>query len=423
MKFEKTTLPNGLRIILAPNGGVESATTLVMVGAGSRYENAKNSGVSHFLEHMAFKGTKSRPTAREISTLIDGIGAESNAFTGKEITGYYIKSATEHVPLALDILSNMLTESLFKSEEIEREKGVIVEEINLYNDTPMRNIGNVYEKLLYGDTPMGWDVAGKKETVTKFKRSDFIDYMNSLYSADNMVVIIAGNFDKEKILEEIKKKFSGIKKFKTAGKVKVIDTQDKPLVSLVKKTTDQAHFALGVRTVGLDNEEDRYPLSILASILGGGMSSRLFYEVRERRGLSYYVRTNADEYTDVGHLTTFVGADPKRLEEAIKVVLDEYRKISDHKEIDSDEVKKAKEYTKGHFVLSLEDSQTVAVLYAMQEILENKIDNAEEIIKKIEKVTLDDIRRVSKKYLDTKNLSLAVIGNFEDKSKFEKLLK
>jgi predicted Zn-dependent peptidase len=423
MKFEKITLPNGLRIILVPNGGVESATTLVMVGAGSRYENEKNSGASHFLEHMAFKGTKSRPTAREISTLIDGIGAESNAFTGKEMTGYYIKSASEHVPLALDILSNMLTESLFKSEEIEREKGVIVEEINLYNDTPMRNIGNVYERLLYGDTPMGWDIAGKKETVTKFNRSDFIDYMNTLYSADNMVVVVAGNFGKEKILKEIKKRFSELKKFKTIKPAVAVDEQEKPLISLVKKTTDQAHFALGVRTVGLTNEKDRYPLSILASILGGGMSSRLFYEVRERRGLSYYVRTNADEYTDVGHLTTFVGADPKRLEEAIKVVLDEYRKISDHKEIDSEEVKKAKEYSKGHFVLSLEDSQTVAVLYAMQEILEKKIDNAEQIIEKIEKVTLDDIRRVSKKYLDTKNLSLAVIGNFEDKEKFEKLLK
>ncbi len=197
MKFTKRVLPNGLRIILAPNSGVESATTLVMVGAGSRYENAKNSGVSHFLEHMAFKGTKSRPTAREIATLIDGIGAESNAFTGKEITGYYIKSASTYVPLALDILSNMLTESLFKEEEIEREKGVIVEEINLYNDTPMRNIGNVYERLLYGDTPMGRDIAGKKETVTKFNRKDFIDYMNSLYSADNMTVVVAGNFSEK----------------------------------------------------------------------------------------------------------------------------------------------------------------------------------------------------------------------------------
>ncbi len=422
MKFEKTTLPNGLRIILAPNGGVESATALVMVGAGSRYENAKNSGVSHFLEHMAFKGTKSRPTAREISTLIDGIGAESNAFTGKEMTGYYIKSATEHVPLALDILSNMLTESLFKSEEIEREKGVIVEEINLYNDTPMRNIGNVYERLLYGDTPMGWDIAGRKETVTKFNRADFIDYMNSLYSADNMVVVVAGNFDKEKILEEIKRRFSGLKKFKTVGHEKVKDAQDKPLVTLVKKTTDQAHFALGVRTVSLFNENDRYPLSILASILGGGMSSRLFYEIRERRGLAYYVRTNTDEYLDCGYMATFVGADPKRLEEAIKIVCDEYRKIIDHKEIDSEEVKKAKEYSKGHFVLSLEDSQSVAVLYAMQEILENNIDSAEKIIEKIEKVNLSDIHRVTKTYLDTKNLSLAVIGNFEDKSKFEKLL-
>lgn len=422
MKFEKITLPNGLRIILAPNGGVESATTLVMVGAGSRYENAKNSGVSHFLEHMAFKGTKSRPTAREISTLIDGIGAESNAFTGKEMTGYYIKSASSHVPLALDILSNMLTESLFKEEEIEREKGVIVEEINLYNDTPMRNIGNVYERLLYGDTPMGWDIAGRKETVTKFNRKDFIDYMDSLYSADNMVVVVAGNFDKDKILKEITKRFSSLKKFKTVGKDKVIDSQSKPLVALMKKTTDQAHFALGVRTVGLSDEKDRYPLSILSSILGGGMSSRLFYEVRERRGLSYYVRTNTDEYTDVGYMATFVGADPKRLTEAIKVVRDEYRKIIDDGEINEDEVKKAKEYSKGHFVLSLEDSQSVAVLYAMQEILEGKIDSPEKIIEDIEKVTLEDIKRVTKKFVDTKNLSLAVIGNFEEKSKFEKLL-
>lgn len=423
MKFEKKVLPNGLKVILAPNEGVESATTLVMVGTGSRYENAKNSGVSHFLEHMAFKGTKSRPTAREIASLIDGIGAESNAFTGKEITGYYIKSASNHVPLALDILSNMLTESLFKEEEIRLEKGVIVEEINLYNDTPMRNIGNVYERLLYGDTPMGWDIAGRKETVTKFTRKDFIDYMNSFYSADNMTVVIAGNFQKEKILSEIKNKFSDVKKFKTFKSGRVDDNQTKPLVSLVKKTTDQAHFALGVRTVGLSNEKDRYPLSVLASILGGGMSSRLFYEVRERRGLSYYVRTTADEYTDCGYMATFVGADPKRLEEAIKVVRDEYEKIVNDGEITPEEVLKAKEYSKGHFVLSLEDSQNVAVIYAMQELLENKLESPEEIIEKIEKVTIDDIKRVAKKYVDTKNLSLAVIGNFEDKSKFEKLLK
>ncbi len=423
MNFEKKVLSNGLRIILVPSAGVESATTLVMVGAGSRFENAENSGVSHFLEHMAFKGTKSRPTAREIATLIDGIGAESNAFTGKEMTGYYIKSASEHVPLALDILSNMLMESLFKEEEIEREKGVIVEEINLYNDTPMRNIGNVYERLLYGDTPMGRDIAGEKDTVTSFNRDVFIRYMQSLYSAHNMVVVVAGNFDKKKILSEIQERFSGLKKFDIAPKEKVQDQQSGPLVSLIKKTTDQAHFALGTRTVGLDNEADRYPLSILASILGGGMSSRLFYEVRERRGLSYYVRTNTDEYTDVGYLATFVGADPKRLEEAIKVVRDEYRKILIETEITENEVKKAKEYSKGHFVLSLEDSQTVAVLYAMQEILEGNVETPEQIIQKIEQVNIGDVKRVTKQYMDTENLSLAVIGNFENKSQFENLLK
>ena len=423
MKFHRKVLKNGLRVIVVPIAGVESATTLVMTGAGSRYEEKNNNGISHFLEHMAFKGTKNRPTAREISGLIDGIGAEFNAFTGKEYTGYYIKSATGHIGLCLDVISDMLKNLLLNPEEIEREKGVILEEINLYEDTPMRNIGDIYETLLYGDVPLGWDTAGTKDVIKSITRDDFVKYMGSLYSAHNMTVVVAGNVHVEGMFMEIEKHFGDVAKFETKKYLPVKESQNDIQVAIKHKKTEQAHFALGVRTVGTEHEKDRYPLSILASILGGGMSSRLFYEVRERRGLSYYVKTSSDHYDGAGYLATYVGADPKRIDEAITVVIEEYAKVSQKGEITPEELKKAKEYTKGHFVLELEDTRSAAILYATQEILEKEIYNPSEIMDMIEKVTLADVERVAKQYLDTKLLSLAIIGNFEEKSHFEELLK
>lgn len=423
MKFHRSVLPNGVRVIVVPVLGVESATTLVMYGAGSRYEEKKQNGISHFLEHMAFKGTTNRPSAREISALIDGIGAEFNAFTGKEYTGYYIKSATAHISLCLDVLSDMLKNLLLDSEEIEREKGVIIEEINLYEDTPVRNIGDVYEELLYGDSPLGWDTGGQPDIIRTITRDDFISYMGSLYSADNMTVVVAGNVHLESMQKEIEKYFGDVKKFKVKGFEAANDTQTKAIVKVKHKKTEQAHFALGVRTVGLGNKKDRYPLEVLASILGGGMSSRLFYEIRERRGISYYARTSSDNSLDVGYLASYVGADPKRIDEAIKVVTEEYVKVSQNGEITEEELTKAKEYMKGHFVLELEDTRSSAIMYASQEILQNELHNPQEIIEKINNVTLADVNRVAKHYLDTKMLSLAVIGNFDDPERFEKLLK
>lgn len=423
MKFHRKVLSNGLRVIVVPVLGVESATTLVMAGAGSRYESKENNGISHFLEHMAFKGTKNRPTAREISGLIDGIGAEFNAFTSKEYTGYYIKSATGHVTLCLDVLSDMLKNLLIDASEIEKEKGVIVEEINMNIDNPMRHIGDVYEELLYGDTPLGWDTAGTPEIIRSITRNDFVKYMRSLYSAHNMTVVVAGNVHVENMFSNIEKYFGDLPKFKIKTYLPAVDIQKKSEVRIEHKKTEQAHFALGVRTVGTINKTDRYPLSILASILGGGMSSRLFYEIREKRGLSYYARTISDQYSDAGYMATYIGADPKRINEAIKVVVDEYLKVSINREITEEELKKAKEYNKGHFVLELEDTRSAAVVYASQEILEKEILNPSEIIAKIEEVTLEDVVRVAKEYLDTKLLSLAVIGNFEDPAHFEKLLK
>lgn len=420
MQYRKTVLPNGLRVIVVPMPSFESATVLVMVGAGSRYENKKNSGISHFLEHMAFKGTKNRPSSQDIAGFIDGIGGEFNAFTSKETTGYYIKAQSTHVESCLDLLADMLTNSLLSKDEIEKEKGVIVEEINMYEDTPMRNIGDIYESLLYGDTPMGWDTAGTKEVVRSVTKEDFEKYMASLYSPHNMTVLVAGgiNGNTESL---VSKYFGPMSRFDTIVASKVVDKQTKPAVLLKKKKTEQVHIALGVRTIGLDHPDEE-PLEVLAGILGGGMSSRLFNEVREKRGLAYYVRTNSDNYTDCGTLVTTAGVDKNRTQDAIKVILQEFEKIKQPGAVSEDELKKAKEYIKGHFVLDLEDSRSVADYYAHQELLQKRLKTPEDTLKEIDAVTIADIERVAKKYLVQDTMNLAVIGDFEDEKVFEKLL-
>lgn len=422
MQFRKTLLKNGLRVLTIPMPSFESATVLLMVGAGSRYETRKNNGISHFLEHMAFKGTIKRPSAMAISTEIDGIGGEFNAFTSKESTGFYIKSAVNHIDLCMDVLSDMLQNSLFKPDEIDKERGVILEEINLYEDTPVRKIGDIYERLLYDDNPMGWDIAGEKDVIKKIQREDFVSYMESLYSASNIVVAVAGGINEEKTVAMAEKYFGNMSKFDTISYDKVVENQGKAAVLIKRKETEQAHIALGVRTVP-SNHTDHYPLVLLSSILGGGMSSRLFHEIREKRGLAYYVRTNADFNQDCGTLVTTAGVDPKRINDAINIIVEDYKAIFSTKLVKDEELKKAKEFLKGHLVLELEDSRAVGGFYCNQELLEEKVDTPDEIIAKIDKVTIDDITKVAKKYIFSKGLNLAVIGNFVDGQTFENLLK
>lgn len=422
MQFNRTVLPNGLRVITVPMPSFESATVLVMVGAGSRYETAQNSGISHFLEHMAFKGTEKRPNAMVISSLIDGMGGEFNAFTGKETTGYYIKAAKTKLELMLDILSDMLQNSKLEQAEIDKEKGVIIEEINLYEDMPMRKIGDVYEQALYGDTPMGWDIAGNKEVIMGTTRKDFTDYLASLYSADNITVVVAGGIDEKQTNELIEKYFGGMKRFNTISFEAVKEKQTTPVVLVKEKKTEQTHIALGFRTVDINNPE-HYPLSVLSSILGGGMSSRLFHEVREKRGLAYYVRSHADEYMDCGSIVAMAGVDPKRSLEAVEVIMEEFRKVGAGKaEITKEELIKAKEYLKGHLVLELEDSRSVAGYYAGQELLEKEILNPDEVLKKVDAITLDQIVEMGKKYFLGSTLTLAAIGNIPDRQKLQKLV-
>ncbi len=423
MQYTKNVLANGLRVITIPMPSLESATVLVMVGAGSRYEVKENNGIAHFLEHMAFKGTQKRPTALEISSLIDGMGGEFNAFTSKETVGYYIKTAKNRIETSIDLLSDMLMHSQFNPEEITKEKGVIIEEINMYEDMPARKLGEIYEQLLYGDTPMGWDIAGEKETIMAMTRETFLTYMGQLYSASNMTVVVAGGIDEGETLRLINQYFGLMPSFATKKHEPLSEHQTQPGILLREKQTEQIHIALGVRTVPIGSPK-RYPLAVLSAILGGGMSSRLFHEVREKRGLAYYVRTSAEEYADVGTLVSTAGVDPKRVTEAIAVILDEYRKVSSGTMgLADEELTKAKEFMKGHLVLDLEDSRSVAGFYAHQELLEETIENPSDVIANIDAVSKEDVESVGKEFFVNATFNLAGIGSFGDRQQIEDLVK
>src|SRR5690349_7777503 len=285
--FTKSVLPNGLRVVTHPMTGAKSVAVMVMLAAGSRYENRENNGIAHFAEHMFFKGTEKRPTAKDISAEVDGIGGEFNAFTSKEYTGYYIKCAAEHRTLALDVLADQLLHSKFDADEVEREKGVIIEELNMYVDTPRDHVDSVYDQLLFGDQPLGWDILGTKETIRAAQRQTFLDYLHAWYTPKRMVVGAAGAVDGG-LQAEVERQFGDLEDRATGTPDPVDMVQIAPRVSLETRDSDQAHIRFGVR--GLPTQHpDRYAMQVLSAILGGGMSSRLFQEVRERHGLAYYV--------------------------------------------------------------------------------------------------------------------------------------
>jgi len=419
--YQSNTFKNGLRLITIPMKGTKAVTVLVLVGAGSKYEEKSNNGISHFLEHMFFKGTEKRPNTLAIAESLDKIGGEFNAFTDKEYTGYYAKVNSKYLNLAIDWVSDIFLNSKLEKEEIEREKGVIIEEINMYLDAPMKYIDSLWEKLLYGNQPAGWDIAGDKEVVRKMARKQFIDYLRKNYLARSTVVVIAGDIKK---IQNTKLKtqnyFKHIKTGKLPNKRKVIEKQKKPEVLIHYKKTDQSHIYLGVRTYDIFNHR-KYALGLLSVILGGNMSSRLWISVREREGLVYYIRTLLQLYTDSGYLATQAGVNNGRVEKAISLILKEYKRIAENR-VSASELRKAKDYIKGATILGLESSSAVASFAGKQEILTNKILTPEEKFAKIEAVTRDDIQRIAKDIFKPEKLNLALIGPFKNKAKFQKLL-
>ncbi|MFA6973803.1 MAG: pitrilysin family protein [Parcubacteria group bacterium] len=421
MKYKKTTLKNGLRILTVPMKDTQTATVAVMVGVGSRYEKGREAGLSHFIEHMMFKGTTKRPTTLSISEELDAIGGEFNAFTSKDVTMYYAKADAKHFATALDVISDMYLNSKMEAEEIEREKGTIIQELNMYEDTPMRTVGDLFEGLLYPDNAIGLDIVGNKKTIQAFKQKDFLDYMRRFYVANDTVVCVAGKIEEKKIIQQIKEAFVVMKKGQKPHAEKVVENQKTPKVKIRFKKTDQTHLIIGNRAYA-ENHKDRFVLSLLAIILGGNMSSRLFIEVRERRGLAYRVHTDIENYKECGYVATQAGVEHKNLEEALKVILGEYKKIATQK-VSEKELQKAKDYIKGRGVMGFEASDEVAMFFIGQELKKKKIMTLEEIFAKIDKVTAEDILRVAKDIFKNKTLNLAVIGPHKNAKKLEKILK
>lgn len=413
------TLKNGLTLITIDMPHLDSVTTLVAIGAGSRYETKKINGISHFLEHMFFKGSVKFPSAEKISTLVDGIGAVNNAATDKEVTYYWIKSAAKHINLASDILSSMIAESLLAGEEVEKEKGVIVEELRMFRDNPARYIWDLYERLQFGDQPLGWDIGGEEKTVTSITREDMASYVDSLYSPKNMVLLYAGKLpqDIEKLATEY---FSDLPQrsqydFKPYKKVK----QLKSKVNVFYKDTDQANLVLGVEGFSrYDNK--RYIAKVLATLLGEGMSSRLFIQVRERRGLAYHVGSQHSSYKDTGAFTVYAGLKLEKINEGLEVMLAELELLVSEKVTD-EELKKTKEMLRGRIALQSESTNFLAEYFGTNFVLDRKVETFEEILKKIDKVTKEDLQSLAKELFVKENFNLQVIGPFRDGSKFEKL--
>jgi predicted Zn-dependent peptidase len=418
--FRLETLPNGLRILTAPMDSAQSVTCAIMLAAGSRYETAETNGIAHFTEHMFFKGTERRPSARDISVEIDAIGGEFNAFTGKEYTGYYVKCAAESRDVALDVLVDMLRHSKFDPDEIEREKGVIIEEMNMYYDTPRDFISGVYEELLYGDQPLGWDIIGRKETVRGAARDTFTSYVDRWYKPSRMVVGIGGKLgeDLHERVEELLGDMAGGETGEPEPARLSMDGDAR--VKVHTKASDQAHICLGVHSYPLEHP-DRYVLQVLATILGGGMSSRLFTEVRERRGLAYYVYGLNHSYTDAGSLYAQAGVDIKRIDDAVSTIATELHTIA-KEAVPEGELEKGKSFAKGRFVLQLETSQGLVMFGLRREVLEGKTPDPEEILAELDKVTAEDVQRVAQDVIERRGLNLAVIGPFDDAARFEKLL-
>ncbi len=421
MTFYKTTLKNGLRIITVPQKSTQAVTVLALVGTGSKYETKDISGISHFLEHMYFKGTKKRPNPIVVSETLDKIGGIYNAFTSEEYTGYFAKVAAPHFETALDWVSDIFLNSTLKKEEIKKEKGVIIEEINMRCDNPMLHIQSLWGNLLYGDQPAGWDIAGTKETVNSVTRKKLSDYMKKQYVASNTIVCISGNVSNATAVKKAKKYFAKIRKAEPLESLPVKDEQSEPKLLLNFRKTDQAHLYLGVRAYNLSHPK-RYSQQVLSVILGGMMSSRLFIKIREKMGAAYYVATDSSANPDTGYLAVRAGVDGKKIEKVILAILQEFKKISREK-VSPKELKKAKDCIKGKTALLLEASDAQASFYTAQELLEKRIFTLKQVFNRIDKVSSADILETAKDIFKTEQLNLAIIGPFKDKKKFNKLLK
>jgi predicted Zn-dependent peptidase len=425
-----TTLKSGLRILRIPMPSVKSATVLALVNTGSRYEEANQFGIAHFFEHMVFKGTEQYPTAQDLAMAVDSIGANFNAFTSKEYTGYYVHAAAEQIDLALNVVSDMLLTPKLRQEDIDREKGVIIEEINMYVDSPTSHINNKFDQMVYAGSGLEHDILGLKETVSSMTSDDFVSFLSQWYGFDNIVLVVAGDdhvVGSPSMVEKIELAFSKEAvgdRAVGADPKKTLDFKNTPLskntMHIENRKTEQSHFVLG--WPALKRGDDRkYTLGMLNTILGGNMSSRLFSEVREQRGLCYYVHSSVDQFHDGGLFGAAAGVDPKRVDEAIEVTIDQFNQVAAGKRpITAKELEMAKQYVGGKVVLGLEDSQSVAQFFGMRLLLQNKLDTPDVILDHYQHITVDEVNQLASEIIKPDEIKFGIIGQYTDEADGER---
>jgi predicted Zn-dependent peptidase len=413
------TLKSGLRVLTAPVDGTESVTVLVFCGAGSRYEANNERGISHFLEHMFFKGGKKYVNTQQVSAAIEGVGGDFNAFTGKEYAGYYVKVAHPQTELACDVLSDMLLHASFPPEEIDKERGVIIEEKRMYEDTPMYRAGWDFEEMMLGDCPLGWDTIGTEDVINAVKQEDFQRHKDELYTADNTVITFSGHITRDQAMEFAERFFGSLGGKKSRTYSPFGKFHDKR-VWMRQKETEQAHLVLGLPGVP-SQHPDHFAQKLLGIILGGNMSSRMFLRIREARGMCYYISTDVDSYMDAGIISTRAGIDQSRVGEAVKAIRHEYD-VCAKDGVEQDELQRAKDYLKGRITLSLEDSEERANFLGKQALMYPHIRDTQEYFACIDAVTKEHVDGVASRLLRSEELRLVVLGKGGDEAAMAKLL-
>ncbi|MBI4049832.1 MAG: insulinase family protein [Candidatus Doudnabacteria bacterium] len=419
--YSKTTLKNGLTILKVPIPSAKSVLVDVFVKVGSRQERPQVNGISHFLEHLFFKGSKKFPTAQDLSHALDAIGAEYNANTGKEHTQFYIKAAKKHLPFIFEVLTDMLQSPVFDPAEIEREKGVIIEEINMYEDTPMRHVEDILEETMWPRHPLGRNIAGTKAVVRKITPADIHNYVSIYYQPQNIILAVTGSFPDAVVDKFINRYWARLTRKRSPAWRRVRGRQRSLRAAALAKKTEQYHLALGFLSYS-HNHPDNIAQTVLATILGGGMSSRLFTEIRERRGWAYYVRASAANYQDTGNFVIQAGVRREVLLNVLKTVSLELAKIKSIP-VGKRELDKAKEYLKGTLTLSLEASESLLGWFLEQTAFRKKILIPEEAFRLVDRVTAGDIRRVARDIFQMKRASFALIGPKKQDSRLKKLLR
>jgi predicted Zn-dependent peptidase len=417
--YEKVTLDNGLRLITAAMPSTRSVAINFFIGTGSRYENDVEAGISHFIEHLCFKGTEKRPTSTEISSVIEGVGGMLNAGTDKELTVYWCKVAQPHFGRALDVMADILLNSKFEPAEIEKERQVIIEEINMSLDLPAARVSMLLDEIMWPGHPLGRDIAGSKESVTGLNREIMLDYMAGQYQPENAVLAIAGAIDHKETIEAVSQVLAGWTKKRPPAKYTSYQNKEGRRVSIEKRNTEQTHMCLALPGLSLVHPE-RFKLDLLNIILGEGMSSRLFIEIRDKLGLAYSIQSYAEHFLDTGALVVSAGVDNKNLAVAIEAITKELTRLKER--IPEAEINKAKELFKGRIFLRMEDSRSVASWTGSQEILLGKIMTVDEVIAIVEAITAEELQKLAQELLVGEKLHLAAVGPIDPEKDWENLL-